>query len=111
MEKSFRLNEKFFDADAHKQLIASALRRRFAPGTGHHVKQVAYALRVDERDIYNWMNGNNAPSALNIANLGAFFGESFNFEVYGDRWHWMRRRHDHEIQRVLTEALKLVGGE
>ena len=102
MEKSFRLNEKFFDADAHKQLIADALRRAMRD-SGLTAKQLAYTLQTEERNVHNWLAGNNAPCGLHLMNLITFFGWGWAAQIWGPRTSWMRIRHEHDMQKAVAD--------
>jgi hypothetical protein len=65
------------------ELIAVALTKRVGPGKAMTVKQLAYALRVDQQTVWKLLNGYNSPSGPVLMALLSFFGADFANEILG----------------------------
>lgn len=63
--------------------LAAALKRRIGDGNAITIKQLAYALRVSDETVAQWMNGNRNPRGDHLLNLIAFFDVAFANEIMG----------------------------
>jgi transcriptional regulator with XRE-family HTH domain len=68
--------------------FADAIRRRLAPNTGLHLKQLAGAINVSDDTLVRWSRGQTRITAEALGNLAEFFrkrgDKSFLAEIYGD---------------------------
>jgi hypothetical protein len=71
--------------DTMRSRLSAALRARLAPNTGIHVKQLAGAIGRSGEAVRQWLAGEAAIKAEDLAAVAEFFGEpSFLMEVFGD---------------------------
>lgn len=66
-----------------RQRLAASLRRRLHPNTALHAKQLAYALRVSEATVWQWLAGNRDPGGEHLLALINFFDAAFANEIVG----------------------------
>lgn len=63
--------------------LAAALKRRVGQGNAMTIKQLAYALRVSDETVWQWMSGSRNPRGDHLCALIQMFGPAFANEVIG----------------------------
>ena len=91
--------------------LATALKRRVGQGNAMTIKHLAYALRVSDETVWQWMSGNRNPRGDHLLNLIAFFDVAFANEIMGPTGCQVVKLSDHravEAARMIAEGAAIL---